>query len=215
MWLVWSIATLLLTNLLLYAQQYFKWALFKKLTSELYNIDQQFIRSHLLRNMSAIKILKALLWYITFTCLSIIYMNIFLIFFIYYVIRLFLLRRWEQLEPLYISNVYGHRFLSYFFMLPNAFAYYILILIIDLLSKQELLNYKQLIFIMILRLVLGFSPLFIYTLELIYSLNLKLDGDRKVFFDKLLVFYSGILHHYYYRKIIRLENSFTCVEYFK
>jgi len=96
--------------------------------------------------------------------------------------------------------------------LPNAFAYYLLILGLDLLTTQELITYKQVFCLLVIRSILGFSPLFIYTLELILSLDYHSVMGRKVFFDKLLNFYATILHYYHHRKIIRCDYGYISRE---
>jgi hypothetical protein len=96
--------------------------------------------------------------------------------------------------------------------LPNAFAYYLLVLGLDLLTTQELITYKQLLYLFVIRSVLGFSPLFVYTLELVLSLDAHTVMGRKVFFDKLLNFYTTILHHYHHRKIIRCDHGYISRE---
>lgn len=213
LWITWSAITLLIYTVFNFILHYFKAVSFKKLRATLLILDEQFIKSYILQKLTIIKFIKICAWYVIFSSLIIVYLGSFLIFFSYYLLRLSLMSRWESLGALQIQNPYEHRFLSCILLLPNAYAYYLLILIVDLFSKQSLITYKKLAFSVALRILLGFSPLYVHTLESFLTLNLSSHQDRKIFFEQLLAFYTNIFCYYRGWKIVKLERTYMCVDF--
>lgn len=114
------------------------------------------------------------------------------------------------MQPLRISNYMQHPFLSLFLVLPNAYAYYLLILVIDLLTVKKYITTKKLITLLIIRVALGFSPFIINTLALV--LNLPYKHNCNLFYERFYELYTGILMHYSYTTLIKVEKGFIYFE---
>lgn len=183
-WVVWSFILLLLLKFFKFLNGYFNSRVLIKFIGVLEGVDKAYINSNCLKKLKKKDTPKLLVWLVVYWLYLIVFFNVFWLFLTYYVLRILNLGDWDELTSIKIENIEDHFFINLFLVLPNAFAYQLLVIIIDIFNKRRFFTPQKLILALVMRLVFGFPAILTQFIELILNRNWSggLGGFLWVFF---------------------------------